>query len=71
MALPAYRAMITLSKYGKKYEAGKYQVGSTVLYMNRGIGMEGRWAPRIRFFARPEATVFKIRPVTEPNRQET
>ena len=52
--------MVTLSKYGKKYESGKYIVGDTVLYVNRGIGMEGGYAPRVRFWARPEITVFNI-----------
>ena len=62
VALPFYGALITLSKYGKKYEAGMYRVGDTILYVNRGIGMEGGRAPRVRFFARPEITVFDIIP---------
>lgn len=60
IALPFYGALITLSDFGKKYEAGKYTVGNTVLYVNRGIGMEGGIAPRVRFYARPEITVFDI-----------
>jgi predicted MPP superfamily phosphohydrolase len=32
------------------------------LYVNRGIGMEGGIAPRVRFCARPEITVFEIGP---------
>jgi len=62
VALPFYGALITLSKFGKKYEAGSYTVGKTMLYVNRGIGMEGSHAPRVRFFARPEITVFDIKP---------
>ena len=62
VALPFYGAIITLSKFGKKYEAGEYKFNNTILYVNRGIGMEGGLAPRIRFFARPEITVFKIEP---------
>jgi len=62
VALPFYGALITFSKFGKKYEAGKYKVNDTILYVNRGIGMEGGYAPRVRFFARPEITVFKISP---------
>jgi predicted MPP superfamily phosphohydrolase len=62
VALPLYGAIITLSKFGKKYEAGQYRIGNTLLYVNRGIGMEGaNHAPRIRFFARPEITVFEVR----------
>ena len=62
VALPWYGAVITFSKFGKKYEAGRYQVGKTALYVNRGLGMEPRPAPQIRFCARPEIAVFDIRP---------
>ena len=61
IALPVYGAIITLSKFGKKYESGEYKIGDTILYVNRGIGMEAGHAPRVRFFARPEITVFEIR----------
>jgi len=62
IALPFYGAIITLSKHGKKYESGFYTVGDTTLYINRGIGMEGGLAPRVRFMARPEITLFTIGP---------
>jgi predicted MPP superfamily phosphohydrolase len=65
--LPLYGALVTLSKFGKKYEAGMYTVNNTVLYVNRGIGMEGGLAPRVRFLARPEITVFDIIPEEQPN----
>ncbi len=63
VALPFYGAIITLSKYGKRYEAGEYKVGNTVLYVNRGIGTEGKFGIRVRFLVRPEITVFDIRPL--------
>jgi predicted MPP superfamily phosphohydrolase len=59
VVLPFYGAIITLSKFGKKYESGMYTVGDTTLYVNRGIGGH---ATRIRFLARPEITVFDIQP---------
>jgi predicted MPP superfamily phosphohydrolase len=62
VALPFYGALITMSRTGKRYEAGLYREGRTWLYVNRGIGMEGGVAPRIRFFARPEVTVIELRP---------
>jgi len=62
VALPLYGAFMTFSKHGKKYEAGLYKVGRTDLYVNRGIGMEGGHAPRVRFCARPEITVIDIAP---------
>jgi predicted MPP superfamily phosphohydrolase len=60
--LPFYGALVTLSKFGKKYEAGRYTVNNATLYVNRGIGLEGGLAPRVRFLARPEITVFDIGP---------
>lgn len=65
VAIPFYGAIITISKYGKKYESGMYKVGETVLYVNRGIGMEHSPAPKVRFFARPEITVIDIKPKTK------
>jgi predicted MPP superfamily phosphohydrolase len=62
VALPFYGALTTLSRHGKKYERGMYEVGHTKLYVNRGIGMEGGAAPRVRFCSRPEITVFDIGP---------
>lgn len=62
VALPLYGALITFSKYGKKYEAGLYREDATWLYVNRGIGMEGGRAPRVRFWARPEVTVIEVVP---------
>lgn len=60
VALPLYGALITLSKFGKKYESGLHREGQTWLYVTRGIGMEGGPAPRVRFFARPEVTVIEL-----------
>lgn len=63
--LPFYGAMVTLSKYGKKYEMGDYIVNNTYLYVNRGLGMEGGFVPRVRFLAKPEIAVFDIKPIKE------
>jgi predicted MPP superfamily phosphohydrolase len=52
--LPWYGAIVTSSRYLKRYEAGLYQVGPTQLYVSRGIGMEGLAAPRVRFLCAPE-----------------
>jgi predicted MPP superfamily phosphohydrolase len=62
VALPLYGALITFSKFGKKYESGLHQVGETTLYVNRGLGMEPRPGPQVRFLARPEIAVFDILP---------
>src|SRR4029450_10657434 len=62
VSLPFYGAVITLSKLGKQYESGLYRYENTWLYVNRGIGMEGGSAPRIRFCPRPEITVIDLFP---------
>ncbi len=62
VALPLYGALVTLSKFGKKYESGLHREGGTWLYVTRGVGMEGGPAPRVRFFARPEVTVIELAP---------
>jgi len=62
-SLPFYGALITMSQFGKKYEAGLYELSqSRYLYVSRGIGMEAGITPRVRFFSRPEITVFHINP---------
>lgn len=60
VALPFYGAIVTFSRFGKKYEAGHYLVNQTHLYVNRGIGLEGHKAPRLRFCSRPEVTVIDL-----------
>jgi predicted MPP superfamily phosphohydrolase len=62
VALPWYGALVTFSKFGKKYESGLYHVGPTTLYVNRGLGLEPRPGPQVRFLARPEIAVFDIVP---------
>lgn len=59
VALPFYGAMITMSLFDKKYEAGRYEVGGTTLYVNRGIGFEPHFL-RVRFCARPELTIIDV-----------
>jgi predicted MPP superfamily phosphohydrolase len=63
--LPLYGALVTLSKFGKKYEAGPYHEKDTMLYVNRGIGMEGGIAPRVRFLCRPELAIIDVAPKDE------
>jgi hypothetical protein len=60
--LPWWGAIITFSKYGKKYESGLYQVGPTTLYVSRGVGLEGLRLPRLRFLCPPEVTLIEMGP---------
>ena len=62
VALPLYGALITFSKFGKQYESGLFHEGETWMYVNRGVGLEGGSAPRVRFWARPEVTVIEVGP---------
>lgn len=61
VALPGYGALWTSSRFGKRFEAGLYEVDGARLYVNRGIGMEATLPP-VRFLARPEVTVLELRP---------
>jgi predicted MPP superfamily phosphohydrolase len=60
IALPFYGAVFTNSRYDKKYESGMFQVGSTTLYVNRGLGFAKWPQPEARFLARPEVTVIDL-----------
>jgi len=62
VALPVYGALVTLSKFGKRYESGRYDVEGMLLYVNRGLGLEPRPAPQVRFCSRPEIALFDIVP---------
>ena len=64
IALPFYGALVTFSRYDKRFEWGLHRVDGTWLYINRGIGMEGGSVPRMRFWARPEITVIDVVPAT-------
>ncbi|MEA3515065.1 MAG: metallophosphoesterase [Nanoarchaeota archaeon] len=61
--IPFYGAIASFSKFGKKYESGRYNVENTTLYVNRGLG-ECREFPKIRLFCKPEITVFDVYPKT-------
>jgi predicted MPP superfamily phosphohydrolase len=58
---PLWGAIVTGSLYGKRYEMGRYQSGATTLYVSRGIGLEGKGAPRMRFLCPPEMELFELR----------
>jgi len=62
VALPLYGALITLSRFGKRFESGMFEVNGTHMYVGRGIGMDGGLAPRVRFCARPEIAVIDLLP---------
>jgi predicted MPP superfamily phosphohydrolase len=60
LRLPGYGALFAASLYGKRFESGRKQVGKMTLYVTRGIGLEGKAAPRIRFLCPPEIILWEI-----------
>jgi predicted MPP superfamily phosphohydrolase len=57
---PIYGAVVTSSATGKRYEMGGYSEQDTLLYVSRGIGLEGLSAPRMRLFCPPEIVLFTL-----------
>ncbi len=60
VCLPFWGAVITLSKYHKKYESGLYTVGGVPMYVSRGVGSGGGARPEVRFLARPEVAIIDL-----------
>ena len=60
LRLPLIGALLTSSAFGKRYEMGRYEEGNTVLYVSRGLGMEGLGAPRARFLSPPEVVLWTL-----------
>lgn len=58
--IPGFGALVTGSLYGKRFEAGRIQVGDLILYVTHGLGLEGAAAPRLRLFCRPEMILWEI-----------
>ncbi len=60
--LPLLGALYTASIYGRRFSAGRYRLGASTLYVTRGLGMEGKGAPRARFLCPPEVVLWEIGP---------
>jgi predicted MPP superfamily phosphohydrolase len=60
--LPFYGAIVTDARFGKEFEMGLYHLGSTIMYVSRGIGMAGGITPRVRFLCPPEVVVIDLVP---------
>ncbi|MBI1800823.1 MAG: hypothetical protein HYR71_04255, partial [Chloroflexi bacterium] len=56
-----YGALVTSSLYHKQLEMGLYQLRSMLLYVSRGVGLEGKGAPRARLQCPPEVTLWVLR----------
>jgi predicted MPP superfamily phosphohydrolase len=60
LRLPLFGALVTSSAFWKRYEVGLYRQGTSTLYVSRGIGVEGKGAPRARFLAPPEVVLILL-----------
>ncbi len=60
LRLPFYGALVTGSRYGKRYTAGLFEQGPTTMYISRGIGFEGGGMPRARFLCPPEIVSIEL-----------
>ena len=58
--LPGYGALVTASLYYKSLEMGLYQLADMLLFVSRGVGLEGKGAPRVRFNCPPEIKLFVL-----------
>ena len=58
--IPIFGALLTGSLYGRRFQSGRYQLRNLLLYITRGIGMEGAGAPRVRFLCPPEIIIWEI-----------
>ncbi len=58
--VPLYGAIVTSSALGKRYEMGPYVEKDTMLYISRGIGLEGLGAPRLRLLCQPEVILVTL-----------
>lgn len=58
--IPVFGALIPNRTLVGKYQAGFYEDGGSLMYVNRGLGCERCGAPEVRFFCRPEVAVFEI-----------
>jgi predicted MPP superfamily phosphohydrolase len=58
--VPGFGALITSSLYGKALEMGLYQLREMLLFVSRGVGLEGKGAPRVRLNCPPQLMLFVL-----------
>ncbi|OGQ84505.1 MAG: hypothetical protein A2289_14715 [Deltaproteobacteria bacterium RIFOXYA12_FULL_58_15] len=60
--LPGIGPLVRINRAGTFYHSGLHEIADGWLYVNRGTGMEGGHAPRVRIGCRPEITLITLRP---------
>ncbi len=58
--IPGWGAIVVNCKTGKRFEGGLYRLRDMWVHTSRGFGLEPAPAPQVRFFCRPEITLFHI-----------
>ncbi len=61
IALPFIGPLTSATPHGREFAKGWHERNNIKMYVNRGIGMEGWWAPKIRFLTRPEIAVIEAK----------
>lgn len=59
--LPQFGALVTASLYYKALEMGLYELKAMLLFVSRGVGFEGKGAPRVRLACPPEVMLLTLR----------
>lgn len=60
IAMPIIGPLTSGTIYGRKYAKGWFENQGLRMYVNRGVGLEGWFAPKVRFLSRPEIAVIEI-----------
>lgn len=60
VAMPFIGALTSATPYGRELARGWFEKDGMQMYVNRGIGLEGQMAPKIRFLSRPELAVIEV-----------
>src|SRR5262249_15676932 len=63
---PSFAAPSTLDRLGSRYASGLFDWEGSALYVNRGIGLEGNFAPPVRFNCPPIVALLELRPGMRP-----
>jgi len=60
IAIPGCGPPLILSALPRRYARGLHPFGDHLLHVNPGLGMEGNFAPRVRFLCPPEISVLTL-----------
>jgi predicted MPP superfamily phosphohydrolase len=63
MRLPGLGALIVPSRYGRRFDRGRFVIGSTRLFVSAGVGAD---APPLRLWCPPEILVVELLPASAP-----